>query len=213
MYVRAGSCGSGREIGCNDDDGGNHAGLLEFGVLAPGSYFIFVDGLMIDPELGPDEGDWVLNVQVVPNPSEDCLDGVDNDGDGLADCADPDCLLVARCAGCNGGLDPEPELGPGRCTDGLDNDCDGTTDCADPDCSASDVFYMECCDGADENGNGIPDDFNCRCITDADCPWDQLCYTHTVGTCGPPCQVFVGDICPIQAPGSFCNPATAQCEF
>jgi hypothetical protein len=219
LYVRAGSCESGRELGCDDDSAGTSDptswwdALLEFGILQPGSYFVFVDGLMVDPDSGPNEGNYVLNVEIVPNPSEDCFDRADNDGDQLADCADPDCLSTSHCARCNGGLDPEPELGPARCTDGLDNDCDGATDCADPDCSASDVFKTECCDGNDENGNGIPDDFNCRCISDADCPWDQLCYTHGVGACGPPCQLFVGDVCPIEAPGSVCNPATSQCEF
>jgi hypothetical protein len=219
MYVRAGSCEAGRELGCDDDSAGinnpagNHDALLEFGILQPGSYFIFVDGLMVDPEYGPDEGNYVLNVEVVPNPGEDCFDGKDNDGDQLADCADPDCLSTSRCARCNGGLDPEPELGPTRCSDGLDNDCDGMTDCADPDCRANETYQDECCNGLDENGNGIPDDFNCRCISNADCPWDQICYTHTAGACGPPCQLFVGDACPSEAPGSVCNVATSQCEF
>ncbi|MEO1258229.1 MAG: DNRLRE domain-containing protein [Bacteroidota bacterium] len=34
-------------------------------------------------------------VSVVPCP-EDCIDGIDNDGDGLIDCDDPDCQLVGQ---------------------------------------------------------------------------------------------------------------------
>ena len=85
--------------------------------------------------------------------------------------------------------------------------------CADEDCSASDFYVTECCDGLDENGNGIPDDFNCRCASDADCGDGQICYTHTSYTCGLPCNSFFGSVCPFVAPGSHCNDATSQCEF
>lgn len=36
-----------------------------------------------------------------------CFDGIDNDGDGLSDCMDPDCtrnpVIRARCASSGGG--------------------------------------------------------------------------------------------------------------
>jgi hypothetical protein len=50
--------------------------------------------------------------------AEDCADGTDNDGDGLVDCEDGDC--VGQCT----------EV----CDDGVDNDGDGDTDCDDLDC-------------------------------------------------------------------------------
>ncbi len=56
-----------------------------------------------------------------------CNDGVDNDSDGLIDCADPDCVDQP---GPGGGV-CGPESGPIRCQDGYDNDGDGATDCAD----------------------------------------------------------------------------------
>ena len=69
-----------------------------------------------------------------------CGDAIDNDGNGLADCADPQCAGRACdpsgracdesgvCA-CPGGATIEE-----TCDDGLDDDCDGLVDCDDPDC-------------------------------------------------------------------------------
>jgi len=185
---------------------------LTFEVLAPGTYFVVVDGLTVDPFGGPNEGPYVLNVETEP-PVEICDDAFDNDGNGLADCADIACAGAAVCIGCNGGGVPVAEFGPGLCTDGVDNDCDGLVDCDDEDCSASEENITECCTGTDQNGNGIPDDFNCRCIDNSTCPTRQICYTSTVGTCGIPCNNFFGEICPFLAPGSSCNLATGQCEF
>jgi hypothetical protein len=75
-----------------------------------------------------------------------CDDGVDNDGDQLADADDPDCLGA-------GDLSEEP-----ACSDGLDNDADGSVDMADSDCSASGDL-LEAPDG---DGDGVADhDDNC----------------------------------------------------
>ena len=38
-----------------------------------------------------------------PETGRQCSDRLDNDGDGLADCADPDCATDRRCANANGG--------------------------------------------------------------------------------------------------------------
>jgi hypothetical protein len=67
----------------------------------------------------------VCQLMCVP---EVCNDGVDNDCDGLIDCADSDCSANPACA---------PICMPEVCNDGLDNDCDGFVDCADSDCSAN----------------------------------------------------------------------------
>ncbi len=215
LHVRAGACPNPiAEIGCDDDSGGNFAAALDFTILYPGHYFVFVDGFTIDPFGGADEGPFVLNVEIEENPSEICQNGSDDDGDVFVDCADSDCTDAPGCAGCVEGGDPRPEWGPAACTDGVDDDCDGAVDCSDEDCSASDFYVTECCDGVDENGNGIVDDFNCRCATDADCDGGQICYTHTEHVCGARCDQFFGvDVCPSIAPGSFCSQATGQCEF
>ena len=214
LYVRTGKCNAGKEIGCDDDSAGSAwAAKIDFTILYPGTYYVFLDGLTIDPEQGANEGPFVLNVEIEPNPKEQCADGIDNDGDVYVDCADPDCAAQGKCATCLLGGPGKPEFGAGACTDGLDNDCDGTTDCNDDDCSASDYYITECCNGADENDNGIPDDFNCRCASDADCPQNQICYTHTSHSCGIPCTFYFGDVCPFVAAGSYCNTSTNQCEF
>ncbi|HEX4339329.1 MAG TPA: putative metal-binding motif-containing protein [Polyangiaceae bacterium] len=215
LYVRAGSCGKGREIGCDDDGGGvARTSALSLGTLQPGNYFIFVDGFTVAMGLaGPDLGQYVLNVNLDAKPIEKCDNRIDDDGDGYVDCADSDCTTTAQCKGCNNGKNAVPELGIGACTNGIDDDCDGAVDCADSDCNASKAYPTECCDGVDQNGNGIPDDFSCRCVTAADCPDGEVCYQDTIGACGDPCRNFNGDICVFAAPGSTCNAASQQCEF
>ena len=214
LYVRRGSCPDGFEVACDDDSAGNQwAAKLEFPLLQPGTYFVFLDGYTIDPNFGPNEGPFQFNIEFVTDPFEICDNMIDDDGDVYADCADPDCTFAPGCAGCNNGADPEPEFGTARCTDGIDNDCDGAIDCSDDDCTASDFYVTECCNGQDQNGNGIPDDFNCRCNNDSECDQGQICYTHTANACGFPCTDFFGDVCPFVAAGSFCNQATQQCEF
>ena len=67
-------------------------------------------------------------------PGENCADGVDNDGDGLADCDDPDCAADPECQAPN--LEGQPFLIEQpvlveNCSDGIDNDGDGKIDCKD----------------------------------------------------------------------------------
>ena len=79
-----------------------------------------------------------------------CDDGLDNDGDGHIDAADP---------GCDDRLDRhegDPELGAQRCGDGVDNDGDGATDAQDPSCAAS-ATTDSCRDGVDNDGDGATD--------------------------------------------------------
>ncbi|MEQ9504066.1 MAG: hypothetical protein RIT81_44835 [Deltaproteobacteria bacterium] len=66
-----------------------------------------------------------------PVPVEACTDGVDNDGDDLADCADPGCFQHPAC-------DEGAFLAGGHiaCRDGIDNDDDGSADCEDEACFA-----------------------------------------------------------------------------
>ncbi len=62
--------------------------------------------------------------------NEICDDGIDNDGDGQTDCADPDCAGVAVVDGTCG-----PEGRTDTCSDFFDNDGDGQVDCTDSGCN------------------------------------------------------------------------------
>lgn len=57
--------------------------------------------------------------------AEICDNRADDDGDGQADCFDPDCDAHPACAP----VDPED------CTNSVDDDMDGATDCDDGDCA------------------------------------------------------------------------------
>ena len=88
---------------------------------------------------------------------EDCDDGLDNDGDTVTDCEDPECRWQLPCY-------------EDVCDDGIDNDEDGPTDCDDFDCKslpecpeACTAAYTVSC-GADLRGDtglsGTPDDID-----------------------------------------------------
>jgi len=110
----------------------------------------------------------------------ECLDGIDNDGDGLVDAADPACSssterLNARRANCGqaaGPLRPDnpaclvnnsgtSESDDPACADRRDNDGDGWTDWPnDPGCINifdDDETNTECADGKDNDGDGLVD--------------------------------------------------------
>jgi len=108
-----------------------------------------------------------------------CQDGVDNDGDGLIDDADPACATSD-----NEGDDPAI-----ACGDGVDNDGDGLTDFPDdPGCDSvndTDEFNVrtpDCRDGLDNDGDGkidYPDDPGCFSANQEgeqdDCPSGPNC--------------------------------------
>lgn len=63
-----------------------------------------------------------------------CNDRQDDDGDGLADCADADCFDSSYCQA--GG---DEERTNRACSDWVDNDGDGAVDCEDDDCSGPEI--------------------------------------------------------------------------
>ena len=94
-----------------------------------------------------------------------CTDGKDNDGDGLININDPDCLTPPP---------PPPPLASserGHCTDGKDNDGDGLIDLNDPDCLTPPPPPSKetiCDDGKDNDADGLVD------AADPDCPKKPL---------------------------------------
>lgn len=81
------------------------------------SYWVVVDGWQSAVA--------TYDLRVTTAPGEICDNGLDEDDDGLVDCADPSCFSDTACT---------TEL---DCADTLDNDQDGDVDCADADCSAT----------------------------------------------------------------------------
>jgi hypothetical protein len=70
---------------------------------------------------GTPAGTWLFSYEN-QDPPEHCENESDDDGDGLVDCADPDCHAHASCA-------PAED-----CRNGEDDNGDGLVDCADPAC-------------------------------------------------------------------------------
>lgn len=64
-----------------------------------------------------------------PEHETTCTGRVDEDGDGLVDCADADCFHDHACEAGGG-----EENNNARCSDWIDNDGDGMIDCDDQDC-------------------------------------------------------------------------------
>jgi cysteine-rich repeat protein len=111
----------------------------------------------VDPGEGCDDGntDDGDGCSATCTLEEVCTGGLDEDGDGLVDCADTvDCGADPACQavcgdgvvegaeicddgntvngdGCSSSCQREPEA---DCLDGIDNNLDGTIDCADPTC-------------------------------------------------------------------------------
>jgi hypothetical protein len=169
---------------------------------------------------------------------ERCANGLDDDCDGLVDCADPscegapacctpspeictnavddDCDLSADCADTDCAMHPacmmmceDRELGIAMCTDMLDNDCDTRRDCNDPDCRPFGPG-SECCNGIDDDGDGIVDMFTCRCFDDSICAgvgsFEQICWTETFNVCAPRCTFLGGDdFCRMVDPAMRCR--------
>ena len=102
-------------------------------------------------------GEGALSIEI-HEAAADCFDGLDNDGDGLTDCADSDCFVACD----------ESQ----NCLDGIDNDADGDIDCVDADCAGSSdcIEAGNCGDGIDNDLDGLID-----CADTADCALAAVC--------------------------------------
>jgi len=167
------------------------------------------------------------NPRIRPGITEVCDDGVDNDCNSAADCADRACAGRPPCG------PPPPvdmgridfgsssrEIGISACTNGVDDDTDGRLDCADNDCSGFGPG-SECCNGVDDTpGDDDPnfDLFACRCFGDADCVGvgsiETSCWSRSFSLCGPRCNFVGGNtFCREFFAGSFerCDVASGEC--
>lgn len=115
-------------------------------------------------------------------PTEVCNTAGDEDSDGLADCADPDCTgrfcdsNGEQCS--SGGACICPNVTETNCRDGWDDDCDGDIDCADAECATTSYCGVEasCGDDIDDDGDGVIDCADPGCLGVGYCePFEQRC--------------------------------------
>lgn len=114
-----------------------------------------------------------------------CNDGVDNDLNGKADCADPGCNLASCGPGCQCQALHKAER---NCNDATDNDGDQQTDCEDDNCAGAGCgdggcvcfgnkeTETACDDTADNDGDGQSD------CGDMDCD-AKACAAGTTRSC------------------------------
>lgn len=104
----------------------------------------------------PDLTTWVNTCTKQSRPHEGfrgsprCSNGLDDDGDGVCDAADPDCQVTERhlrftegCCKRPPDFSPEPEvwrIGSRVCSDGWDNDDNGRCDALEPACRAPGTY-------------------------------------------------------------------------
>lgn len=128
--------------------------LAVFGL--PGPIALAQEGELEVPP--PDDGAGTVPPEAIearraapPPPAREsiCDDRQDDDGDGLADCADADCFEDARCHA--GGSDERTNE---RCADWIDNDGDGSVDCEDADCSGPGITVCQGSWQRREGGSG-----------------------------------------------------------
>jgi hypothetical protein len=248
LFVRREPCEAGAQVACNDDTNGLNP-QVSFNAT-PGVYYVFVDGFsgntagsfsLTVREAAPnvevcnnttdDDGDGLVDCRdpdcarspfctCVPQPETTamaCSDRVDNDCDGQSDCADPECASTTACCRATA----TRELGVAQCTDGLDNDCDGVADCSDSDCRPSQNPGGECCNGIDDNGNSLRDEFACGCQSARQCvgvgnggPFpSNTCWSTTFSVCAPSCNLLGGNaFCTNFFPGTRCDVASGECR-
>lgn len=177
-----------------------------------GDYLDFFFGLKGDPAYRARDlvtmssvvGDLPGGCEQQSPPILDCADGVDElDGDGLIDCADPDCASSWVC--------DFDVVGEGDCADGIDGDNDGAIDCADADCGAINTCReSECLDSEDDDGDGLTDCADPDCLVGQPETCGELScfdggFEHQNG--------FLNALIDCDDPSCFTNPEFAEACF
>jgi|GEM_PF-2308708 len=150
---------------------------LDLNIIVPGSSGLFIVANCINDHGICADLDFPGRVHLVFGPADMmcmtfensinlCMDGIDNDGDGLVDCADEECKDLINCE----------ESTLIACNDLTDNDGDGLVDCFDPDCFGFTLCFergANCDDGIDNDGDGLIDCADNSCDGSAPCVEDS----------------------------------------
>ena len=136
------------------------------------------------PDGLPTDGTFMLIIGLASQET-DCTDGVDNDGDTLIDCEDPNCSDNVACPeNCSNLIDDDADgdidcldsecatIEPcveTICDDSLDGDNDTFTDCADTDCSDDPACPETCDNSVDDDADGDIDCADSECTCNAAC--------------------------------------------
>ncbi len=101
IYLYSGQCISATLLGC----GSGFMGWIGIDqVLPPGTYYLVVDSGGTNFSGVPYQGPFSLDLYFDPPPiPENCVNGVDDDADGRADCEDPECFDDSICTGGHSG--------------------------------------------------------------------------------------------------------------
>ncbi|MBN2518439.1 MAG: hypothetical protein JXB14_06325 [Candidatus Altiarchaeota archaeon] len=108
-----------------------------------------------------------------PENESECKNHLDDDFDGLIDCADPDCRCIENC------------------TDGINNDADGLIDCEDPDCICVENKTEICDNREDDDGDGLRDCCDSDCRGNGEC--DEDCNDNRDNDCDGKTDCFDSD--------------------
>ncbi|MDE0959501.1 MAG: hypothetical protein OSB09_01845 [Planctomycetota bacterium] len=101
LVVYQGTCGALDQIACNGDGPActAYTSSLDVGMTAGNTYMIRVGSWAIGTS---GTGTLTISVGGGGPVTENCTNGTDDDGDGLVDCADPDCTPNPACGGSGG---------------------------------------------------------------------------------------------------------------
>jgi hypothetical protein len=141
VFVFDDTCDTGNPTSCEGSSatGGTNPETVDFDCVGGRIFFVVAQRAEGDASFGGGADcvlGWLVDIEecsicddfdyrVAVDCHEVCEDRVDNDGDGLVDCMDPDCPICQE-----------------DCDNGQDDDFDNLTDCADPDCN----ILPACCD-------------------------------------------------------------------
>lgn len=170
-----------------DNDGDTLVDCDDPGCQAKGSGDVKLPGDTVCPGVVTN-GVWKASENTIYT----CNDGIDNDGNGYADCQDNSCKTLSVCCVKTGSENTEE-----ACSDGIDNDCNGYTDCADNNCkklsvccvATGDENTVETCDdGIDNDCDGYTDcaDYSCKggSSKDSQATEEAIAFCAAGGTVG-----------------------------